>query len=400
MNQTQSNHQLISIIKDKIANSPEQKITFADYMDLVLYHPQQGYYTSGQVDIGKAGDFFTAASLGSDFGELLAENFVEMWEKLGQPNPFDLVEIGAGKGELAHDILSYLSQHYPHCLPALHYHIIEQSPALREEQQEKLKTWQNEITLRWETWEEIPDSSLVGCCFSNELVDAFPVHRVQIEAGTLKEIYVTVSEDKETSPFTEVTDNISTPQLKEYFQTVGITLPSNEYPEGFQTEVNLAIPSWLATVSRCLNQGYLLTIDYGYPAQKYYHPQRYTGTLQCYVQHQRHNDPYLLIGQQDMTSHVDFTAIETYGKQYGLEFYHFTQQALFLMASGLGDRLNQLSQGGFNVMEVLQRRDALHQLMDPMGLGGFGVLLQGKGVQAAENASPLLGFRESGSSLQ
>ena len=390
----QSNRQLISIIKDKIASSPEQKITFADYMDLVLYHPKAGYYTSGQVDIGKAGDFFTAASLGSDFGELLAENFVEMWEKLERPNPFDLVEMGAGKGELAEDILTYLSQHYPQCLQGLHYHIIEQSPALRKQQQAKLKPWENKVTLRWETWEEIPDSALVGCCFSNELVDAFPVHRVQLEGGALQEIYVSLAEENTESPFQEVIDTPSTSQLQTYFQTVGITFPASDYPEGFQTEVNLAIQPWLATVSRCLKQGYLLTIDYGYPAEKYYNPQRYAGTLQCYVEHQRHNDPYYLIGQQDITSHVDFTAIETYGKQYNLEFYHFTQQALFLMSSGLGDRLNALSQGGFNVMEVLQRRDALHQLIDAMGLGGFGVLLQGKGMREAEQNTPLLGFRE------
>ncbi|MDR9404141.1 MAG: class I SAM-dependent methyltransferase [Halothece sp. Uz-M2-17] len=394
MQNCQSNFQLIEIIKDQIANSPEQKITFADYMDLVLYHPQEGYYTSGQVDIGKAGDFFTAASLGSDFGELLAENFVEMWDKLGQPNPFDLVEMGAGKGELAGDIIRYLSQHYPQCLQVLHYHIIEQSPALREQQKAKLKSWENEVTLQWETWEEIPDSSLVGCCFSNELVDAFPVHRVQIEAGILQEIYVTLTEENNPSPFTEITDNLSTPQLQAYFSTVGVTLPSSDYPDGFQTEVNLAIQPWLATISRCLKQGYLLTIDYGYPAEKYYNPQRYEGTLQCYIQHQRHNDPYYLIGQQDITSHVDFTALETYGKQYDLECYHFTQQALFLMSSGLGDRLNKLSQGGFNLMEVLQQRDALHQLMDPMGLGGFGVLLQGKGMNEAETNTPLLGVRE------
>ena len=394
MNQSQSNSQLIAIIQDKIANSPDQKITFADYMDLVLYHPQEGYYTSGQVDIGQAGDFFTAASLGSDFGELLAENFVEMWKNLGQPSPFNLVEMGAGKGELADDILTYLSQYYPHCLESLHYHIIEESSAFKKEQQEKLKTWHNEVTLKWESWDDIPNSSLVGCCFSNELVDAFPVHRVQIEAGTLKEIYVALAEEAENSFFTEVTDILSTPQLREYFQTVGVNLPSDEYPEGFQTEVNLALPPWLATVSRCLKRGYLLTIDYGYPAKKYYNPQRYTGTLQCYIQHQRHNDPYYLIGQQDITSHVDFTALKTYGRQYGLDFYYLTQQALFLMSSGLGDRLNQLSQGGFNIMEILQRRDALHQLIDPMGLGGFGVLLQGKGMSEVEKNTPLLGFRE------
>ncbi|PNW28990.1 UNVERIFIED_CONTAM: hypothetical protein BEN50_20980 [Euhalothece sp. KZN 001] len=394
MNQLKPNSELIRIIQNKITQSPQKRITFAEYMDLVLYHPKQGYYSSGVVEIGKAGDFFTASSLGSDFGELLAKQFLEMWEKLEQPTPFDLVEIGAGNGQLANDILSYLSQDHPQFLQSVQYQIIESSPALKQEQENRLKIWQEKgVTLTWKCWEEIPNESLFGCCFSNELVDAFPVHRLQVEAETLKEIYVTVSPPESDSPFTEISDEISTPQLREYFQTVGISFSTSDYPDGFQTEVNLAMISWLKTVSRCLKQGYLLTIDYGYTAEKYYHPQRYQGTLQCYVQHQRHNDPYFLIGKQDMTTHVDFTALEIYGKQYDLEFLNFTQQALFLMALGLGDRLNSLSQGGFNVMEILQRRDALHQLIDPMGLGGFGVLLQGKNLTSTQ-VSSLMGFQE------
>lgn len=393
MNQPESNAQLIEIIQDRIASSPHKQITFAEYMDLVLYHPQQGYYTSGIVDIGKAGDFFTAASLGSDFGELLAEQFIEMWEKLGQPDSFDLVEIGAGKGQVANDILNYLSQHYPDFFHCLQYRIIESSSALKEQQKKTLQNWQ----ITWDTLENLPEDSVVGCCFSNELVDAFPVHRIEIKNGTLKEIYVTLSETENTSPFTEITDEPSTSQLKEYFQTIGISLPSSDYPDGFRTEVNLAMISWLKTISHCLQKGYLLTIDYGYSADKYYNPQRDEGTLQCYFQHQRHSDPYLLIGNQDITAHVDFTALETYGKQYNLEPLGLTQQALFLMALGLGNRLTELSQGGFNVMQVLQRRDALHQLIDPMGLGGFTVLLQGIGLTATEKALPLRGFREDGS---
>jgi SAM-dependent MidA family methyltransferase len=393
MTQLQDNAQLIQIIQDRITNAPQQRITFAEYMDLVLYHPQQGYYSSGIVEIGKEGDFFTASSLGSDFGELLAEQFVEMWEKLEKPTQFDLVEMGAGKGQLANDILNYLSQHYSQFLEALHYRIIETSSALKQEQQNLLKTWQEKgLKMTWETWEELADASLVGCCFSNELVDAFPVHRVQIEDGTLKEVYVTLGEN--TSPFTEITDELSTSQLREYFQTVGVSIPTSAYPDQFQTEVNLAVIPWLKTISRCLQKGYLLTIDYGYTADRYYNPQRYSGTLQCYTQHQRNNDPYYLIGQQDITAHIDFTALETYGKQYNLEPLALTKQALFLMALGLGDRLNELSQGGFNAMQILQRRDALHQLIDPMGLGGFGVLLQGKGLTSEEMASPLRGFRE------
>ncbi|MFW6316368.1 MAG: class I SAM-dependent methyltransferase [Cyanobacteriota bacterium] len=392
---SENNPQLVQIIQEQINSSPEHKITFADYMDLVLYHPQYGYYNAKDINIGKSGDFFTASSLGSDFGELLAQQFVEMWEILGKPSSFDLVEMGAGKGELANDILSYLSQHYPDFLSAVHYHIIEQSSTLIEEQEKNLQSWQEkEIKITWKRWENIPEASLTGCFFSNELVDAFPVHRVQIEAGKLKEIYVTLASEQTPFPFQEVLGNLSTEELKNYFAKMGINLPSSAYEDGFQTEVNLAINDWLKQVSRCLDKGYLLTIDYGYFAEKYYHPQRSSGTLQCYYQHQRHNHPYYLIGNQDITAHVNFTALQSYGKQVNLQPLNFTRQALFLMALGLGNRLNTLSQGKFNAMQILQRRDALHQLIDPTGLGGFGVLLQGKALTEAEKAKTLQGFQE------
>lgn len=389
---SENNPKLVQIIQDQIANSSEQKITFADYMDLVLYHPEQGYYNAKDINIGRSGDFFTASSLGSDFGELLAQQFLEVWEVLGKPNPFNLVEIGAGKGELANDILSYLWQQYPEFLSVIHYRIIEQSSPLIKEQEKTLQSWvESKFNLTWEQWDNIADNSLIGCFFANELVDAFPVHRVQIDEGKLKEIYVTASDQ---NLFREVVDDLSTDELSDYFSTVGIDFSASAYEDGFQTEVNLALINWLKQVSRCLKKGYLLTIDYGYFAEKYYHPQRHSGTLQCYYQHQRHNNPYTLIGYQDITAHVDFTALQNYGKQVNLQPLNFTRQALFLMALGLGNRLNALSQGGFNPMQILQRRDALHQLIDPMGLGGFGVLLQGKELTEAEKRKTLQGFKE------
>ena len=124
----------------------------------------------------------------------------------------------------------------------------------------------------------------------------------------------------------------------------------------------------------------MITIDYGYTADKYYHPQRNRGTLQCYYQHRYHHDPYINLGYQDITVHANFTALECQGKLWELEKIGFTQQGLFLMALGLGDRLNELSSGKYNVREIFQRRDALHQLINPTGLGGFGVLIQGKGL--------------------
>jgi SAM-dependent MidA family methyltransferase len=365
--------QLKNIIKEKIASSPRQRITFAEYMALCLYHPHYGYYSSGAVKIGAKGDYFTSASLGADFGELLAGQFVQMWEILGNPISFTLVEMGAGQGELAQDILNHLAKHHPSFFDALEYLIVEESPALIQRQQELLKPWH---CVKWVSWEEIPQKSVVGCFFSNELLDAFPVHQITIKNGQLEEIYVTVEGDR----IGEISDRLSTSRLKDYFQLVGVNLPNPEYPENYRSEVNLAALDWLQRVVTRLKRGYIITIDYGYSANKYYHPQRFQGTLQCFYQHKRHSDPYLNIGDSDITCHVDFTAIERQGELLGLETIPLTKQGLFLMGLGLGERLAELSSGQHHIKEILQRRDALHQLIDPSGLGNFGVLIQSKGL--------------------
>ncbi|GAB4235583.1 MAG: SAM-dependent methyltransferase [Stanieria sp.] len=369
-----NSYALQNIICDRIAASLQQRITFAEFMDVVLYHPQYGYYRSGVVEIGSKGDFFTASSLGKDFGELLAIQFVEMWGKMGFPAAFFLVEVGAGNGNLALDILSYLQNNEQDFFQALEYIIIEESPALKKQQQELLQEFK--LKIKWRSLQNISDNALVGCVFSNELIDAFPVHQVIINQGKLQEVYLTNLQNQ----ITEVYEELSTPKLLEYFQLVKLNFPSEDYPEGYRTEVNLAALDWLQTVANKLQQGYLLTIDYGYPAHKYYHPQRSQGTLQCYYQHRRHNNPYLNLGYQDLTTHVDFTALEVEGNKSGLTKIGFTQQGMFLMALGLGDRLSELYDGNYNALEVIQRRDALHQLINPSGLGGFGVLLQAKGL--------------------
>lgn len=385
---------LTNAIACQIARSGQQRITFAEYMELALYHPEYGYYSSGTVAIGAEGDYFTSVSLGSDLGELLAEQFVQMWQLLGQPSSFSLVEMGAGQGLLAADILNYLSDRAPELARSLQYIIVEKAPAAIAQQQAELRAQiERGIDIAWRAWPEIADNSLVGCCFANELVDAFPVHRVSIEGGCLREIYVMQGEGER--PFVEVSDDISTPELATYFAEVGVEFPSPAYPDGYRTEVNLAARDWLATVARKLQRGYLLAIDYGYPAWKYYHPQRDRGTLQCYYRHHRNADPYTDVGDRDITAHIDFTALEVWGKAAGLEPLGFTQQAPFLMALGLGDRLQALSDGTYPLAEIFSRRDALHQLLDPTGLGGFGVLVQGKGLSFGERSLRGLSVPES-----
>ncbi|PMB16618.1 hypothetical protein CEN48_01830, partial [Fischerella thermalis CCMEE 5282] len=183
---------LCAAIADRIANSPNQRITFATYMDMALYHPDYGYYSTQAVNIGKRGDFFTSVHLGPDFGELLAEQFVQMWEILGQPVPFSLVEMGAGQGHLALDILNYLKLRYPNFFAALEYMIVEKSPILRQEQQQRLQEFTVQIK---SSLEEILSNSIIGCFFSNELVDALPVHQFILEQGQLREIYVTLQQE-------------------------------------------------------------------------------------------------------------------------------------------------------------------------------------------------------------
>ncbi|MFO5475402.1 MAG: class I SAM-dependent methyltransferase, partial [Dolichospermum sp.] len=179
---------LCQAIADRIITNSQQRITFAEYMDMVLYHPEYGYYASDAVKIGfRDSDFFTSASLGSDFGELLTKQFYQMWEILDQPISFNLVEMGAGQGILASHILNYAKQEYPDFFAAVKYIIVEKSQSLKQEQQQRLQ----DFSVDWCNLEEITPNSIIGCFFSNELVDAFPVHQFILDGGELREIYVT-----------------------------------------------------------------------------------------------------------------------------------------------------------------------------------------------------------------
>ena len=390
----ESSEKLQQAIIQTIQQREPQQITFAEYMELALYHPQFGYYSTRQSVLGPQGDFITSPHMGHDFAETIAEQFVDMWQALEQPNPFMLVEMGAGQGLIAADVLVYLQKKYPDCFACLQYVVVEKSAALRTEQKKRLSHWQAQgVQLSWQTLTEISEQSIVGCMFSNELVDAFPVHWVEMRDQVLREMWVGVTE----KGLTPVLEELSTPQLQTYFDQVGIDL--SDYSDGYRTEVNLAALDWLKAVSERIERGYVLTIDYGYTAQRYYSKARNQGTLQCYYRHAHHDDPFAHIGEQDITAHVDFTALENWGREVGLTQVGFTQQGLFLMALGLGDRLSALSNPtsdqaatSQNIQSIMMRREALQQLISPMGFGNFGVLIQAKGLTQKEIARPLKGL--------
>ena len=365
---------LKQLICDRILTSPQQRITFAEYMEIILYTPQLGYYARSSQQIGSQGDFFTSPHLGKDYGELLAIQMVQMWQLLGEPQLFTVVEMGAGQGLLALDMLRYWQQHQPKLLASLDYIIIETAPAMVVSQQRLLSNW----PVRWSNWDKLPDEELVGCVFANELIDALPVHQVIVEANELKEIYVSSTAEQQ---LVEQVAELSTAKLLQYFELANIQI--GDYAAGYRTEVNLAALDLIQSIAPKMRCGYLLLIDYGYSADRYYNPMRDQGTLQCYYQHRHHNDPYIHIGNQDLTTHVDFSSLIRQGAAVGLQQIGLTKQGLFLMALGLSDRLatnatvtNQNTDG----MAILQQRQALHQLIDPTGLGGFGVLIQGKNL--------------------
>jgi len=395
------NPALVEILAQRLAQSDQHRITFAEYMDLVLYHPQEGYYSRERSPLGPQGDFLTAPYLGSEFGELLAVQFAEMWGILGKPQPWQLVEMGAGQGLLAVDILRSLKRHDPDCWQALIYTIVERSPSLRQSQQQHLAA-HPELASKvcWQALEEFPPDSIVGCCFSNELVDAFPVHQIEVHQGKLQEVYVTTQDSSPPGAIalTQVLGQPSTPQLLDYWLPLGLDLTAPIYPEGYRTEVSLAALDWLQTIAERLQRGYLLTIDYGYPAHRYYSPSRSTGTLQCYYHHRFHDNPYIHIGEQDLTTHVNWTALEQEGDRWGLTQIGFRPQGLFLMALGLGDRLAAISSpaeiGTSTRSDMLKRHGDLHQLINPLGMGNFGVLIQGKDLGPQALARPLRGLQD------
>jgi SAM-dependent MidA family methyltransferase len=226
-------------------------------------------------------------------------------EHLSRPQPFSLVEMGAGQGLIAADALGALQNHFPDCFAALSYQIVEKSDLLRAAQEQRLLPWAGRVT--WLDLENIPDDSITGCFFTNELVDALPVHQVVIAESGLQEVYVTLSDSPDAS-VVEVLAAPSTPRLADYFTVCGHrSSQTRSTPPDYRTEVHLAALDWMKTVAAKLHRGYVLTVDYGYPASRYYSRARAQGTLQCYYQHAHHNDPYSHLGHQDITAHVNFT---------------------------------------------------------------------------------------------
>ena len=308
---------LTEIFRDRIAH--EGPIPFRDFMEAALYHPEHGYYTSGRAGIGRSGDYFTSVSVGPLFGTLLARQFSEMWERLGEPSEFTIVEQGAHRGDFARDVLIALRAHAPACFTATRYHIIEPSPALRSAQGAML----GEFTAQWfPTLAALP--TFTGVHFSNELLDAFPIHAVAWDGTAWRESHVAL--DGARFVF------IDLPITSAPLQIALAQLPP--VPVGYRTEINLSARTWLDTLGARLTRGFALIIDYGFPRAEYFRPERTTGTLTGYAEHRRVADLLAAPGKTDLTAHVDFTALAERALAAGWRVAGFTDQHHFIVALG------------------------------------------------------------------
>jgi SAM-dependent MidA family methyltransferase len=344
------------------------RITFAEYMEACLYHPQHGYYT--KADQSERRDYITNVDVTPVFSRLLARQFHEMWTVLGRPQPFALVEAGAGTGRLAKQVLDCASESLGEFYEAIRYVAVERSAVRRVAQ---AKTLEDHIAIgRFCSCDELPVEISNGCIFSNELFDAFAVHRVQRANEELREVYVTLPRDT----FCEELGPLSSIAIAEYFDSQGITLR-----EGQMAEVNIAACNWIEDAARRLNRGFVLTIDYGHEAQQLYDERHMRGTLLAYDRHRTGEDFYRASGAQDLTAHVNFTALDLWGCRAGLTRGGFTSQTNFLLALARDSNFADLESTGATEHDKISARSQFKTLIHPEGMGEtFKILVQQTGI--------------------
>jgi len=359
-------------------------ITFSQFMELCLYHPIYGYYQSNRIKVGKNGDFFTSPCVHPLFGGLVAKQLSQMAEFL-EGETFDILEIGCGNGFLASDILDWCKQKRAQFYKTIKYYLLEANPKFLNYQKERLLEHEKEGKLFYLDQEDFKNARLriQGCIISNELIDSFPVHRVILHNGILKEAYVNQKNGK----LIEQWGKISDIRIYEYLNSMGINLQ-----EAQMVEVNLKAIQWIEEVSRCLKKGFVITIDYGYLSQELFDVSRASGTLLCYYRHNISDNFFKKLGKQDITSHVNFTALIKKGEEVGLSFTGLVPQFQFLISLGLLQELESLEKG-LDPIEALKLRLTLKHLIEPdIGMGEvFKVLIQHKGIEKP-NLDGLKGF--------
>jgi SAM-dependent MidA family methyltransferase len=358
----QSDPVLEARIRDEVrATGP---MTFARFMDIALYDPERGYYRALEARPGRGGDFLTAPEAHPIFGRAQARLAVDVWSALGSPATFTIREHGAGSGALAGALVDGIGREAPELAEILRYRAVEVDPR-------RLGDVRRRLGPAFEDDDGVP---ITGLVLGNEVLDALPTHRVVGGADRLREVFVGLDPS---GRLVDVEGEPSTEGLEARLDIEGIRLEP-----GQQAEICLAVDGWVADASGGLAAGLLLLIDYGHPARALYdNARRPHGTLAAYLGQQVHDDPYRAIGRQDLTAHVDVTAVERAAAAAGLDHVATTTQGPFLAGLGAGDLLVELQEGpDADLQAYLEARSGLVRMIDPAAMGGFRVIAFGRGL--------------------
>lgn len=346
------NEQLTQLICQEITKSGGA-ISFAKFMELALYAPDLGYYNTEKMKFGQAGDFVTASEISPLFAACIARQCQQILSTLAQGS---ILEIGAGSGKFAKDLLLELNN--LNCLPE-RYLILEISPSLRAQQLKLFQQTCPEFLPRIQWLDQLPAEPIQGIIFANEVLDALPFHCFEIANNQIEERCVSW----ENQHFCWQNNRAAA----DLAANVNAILRESELPSGYRSEINLALQQWVSNVAQALKKGLILLLDYGYGRREYYHPDRTEGTLMCFYQHQKHSDPFVHIGLQDMTAHVDFTSVAESAVTAGLDVSGYTTQAAFLLACGLMELANPTDP--LSASETYQQAQAIKTLTLPAQMG-------------------------------
>lgn len=350
---------MINFIKKIILNHPLKMITYAEYMELALYHPENGYYMKEKEKIGRGGDFITSSNISDVYGKLIAKWYFKQMNS-NELSPF-ICEIGAGTGRFAK---AFIEQWNEISYEPITYFIAEASPYHRKVQKELLGSFENVKQI--ENIEELAPFN--GLIFSNELFDAFPVHVIENRDGTLMEIMVGVDNDQ----LSEIAIPLENPHIVAFLEESGLRLKNKQ-----RIEIPLLMEDTIREIGKVLSKGFVLTVDYGYTDEEWHEVERRDGSLRGYYQHQQLNNVLLYPGDMDITSHIHFDSLIRIGNKHGLAFQQKWRQDQFLLEAGILDDLqNHYDSDPFSA--VSRRNRAIRSLIMPGISSSFHVILQKK----------------------
>jgi SAM-dependent MidA family methyltransferase len=352
-------------------------ISFARYMELALYAPGLGYYAAGAAKFGSAGDFVTAPEMTPLFGRTLAATAAAVLQACGDEDS-EIVELGAGSGRLALDVLRELEQQQ--ALPA-RYQILEISPDLQARQRALFEQEAPHLLERLHWLDHLP-AQINGLILANEVLDAMPVHLVRwlngelFERGVALQAGAFIWQDLPLQCDSASASASASVSASSLWQAATPLNPGSDY----LSEINLAAPAWLSSLARSLQRGVILCLDYGFPQAEYYHPQRDSGTLRVHYRHHSLDDPFFLPGLCDLTAHVDFSALARAGAEAGLDLLGYSSQANYLINAGLLDLMLQMDP---NSSAYLRAAASVQKLLQPSEMGEiFKVIAFGRGIDA------------------